>query len=274
MMFLYRNGIESQGPSREDFLRNPHAWSEAAMLRRQMVELGEIWKSRNTIGVMAAVQACLFVHMAKADGVITETEMRQIRKSIVEHFGNIDHSVVGQSISILKKYLPRYSFSTLVESALLIVEAWDELGIELHFTQKVRSELDNRILIALYQVALTDGLKTEESRFFNELTRRMGVPPETIEYLIRAAHFRMNTGYEQKQRAPMSEDQKLEEARKLFQLGNTFSMDDLNRAWRAYAKFNHPDRYHNAEKSLYEKLNRDFAASQEAYERLKDHAAG
>jgi uncharacterized tellurite resistance protein B-like protein len=228
------------------------------------------FERRNSLDILAAILATLCTHIAKADGNISENEMRTIRNAMDENFANkVDHYFIAEIVKITKNHLVGLGFSNIYLSAVEVAHLYLELVQ--YLPAEEREELILLLFTNLYEVTLADGIFSKEKEaMFSAILQRFGASEDYVEMIRRTAHYKFNRkNYSGNHYAtPQS---KVENARKLFGLNESFTKEELDKSWKKMALNYHPDRYHNQGEEIYKLMNQKFLEAKEAYDILNDY---
>lgn len=254
---------------------------------RQYVS-GLIFKIRNEISnhaiiaQYAALLASACIHIAKSDGRISEKEIQVIRQAIHREFsGDVDENLIARIVSYTKQHIQNFSkeqiFQSLVEVVNLYFQHLEVAGWE------ARIELTSMLFLMIYEVALADGGVTQtEEELFNRLCYHFSLPGAYVQNIKRTAQYNVNaranrgssssynySGQGQAFTYEYADNTKLKNSLALFNLKETYTLEELEKAWKQMAVMYHPDKFHNAKPEIYELMNKKFIEAKDAYEFLK-----
>jgi len=234
-------------------------------------ELEVLFGNKRVLDVIAAVEVCISLHMAKSDGYISDAEMKGIRDDIIEKFGDdVNHSLIAEGVGVVKKYIKDFNNDELVISAYFIIDIWGKiLQNHLDLSDEQFFNFVAQLFSIIYRTALTDGmLKPAEETFFKKLCNIFKLDQESQDYLIRMAIYQ-NNAKKYKNEMKNDENDRFRESIKLFNLKPDYSSIDLEKAWKDFIRFNHPDKFHNVGEEIYRTINAAFVDGKNAYEFLK-----
>lgn len=245
---------------------------------------GLIFKIRNEIvgySVLeqyAAILVSACIHIAKSDGRISEKEILVIRQAIHREFqGNVDETLIARIVSHTKQHIQNFSkeeiFQSLIEVVNLYFQHLNTAGWE------ARIELTSMLFLMIYEVALADGGVTQtEEELFNRLCFHFSLPGPYVQNIKRTAQYNVNARSNRSSSSNYSgqasnyeyaENAKLKNSLGLFNLKETYTLEELEKAWKQMAVMYHPDKFHNAKPEIYELMNKKFIEAKDAYEFLK-----
>ncbi len=243
-------------------------------------EISDLYKfineySNTLFDTMVLMNFTLSLHMAKADGRIDSSETEGIREYLNQEFGDeVDHKILGQASTIIKKHLANFNNDELVLSANICLNIWNDVLEEAYSdlgkkeVEEIFLQLITSIFSFIYEVALMDGkIHENEVIFFNKLCKSFGYNEQSINYFIGIANYNFNARINSKNQQNR-EDNKFKNALELFQLKDNFSKEELQKAWKEFVKLNHPDKFHNFDKEIYEKMNSKFKEGKDLYDYL------
>ena len=110
-------------------------------------------------------------------------------------------------------------------------------------------------------------LQSSETRFFKGICDYFHLDREAREYIERVGEYQFNARKNRNESVKESEKE-IENALKLFQLNGNYTKEELQKAWKNYAKLNHPDKFHSVDRGLYEKINAQFLEAKKGYDLL------
>jgi uncharacterized tellurite resistance protein B-like protein len=245
---------------------------------------GLVFRIRNEIqghaiiGQYAAILASACIHIAKSDGRISEKEIQVIRQSIQREFqGEVNENLIAKIVGYTKQHIQNFSkeeiFQSLVEVVNLYFQHLEVAGWE------ARLELTSMLFLMIYEVALADGGVTQtEEELFNRLCFQFSLPGAYVQNIKRTAQYNVNartnrssnSGYTgQAYNYEYTDNSKLKNSLALFNLKETYTIEELEKAWKQMAIMYHPDKFHNAKPEIYELMNKKFIEAKDAYEFLK-----
>ncbi|HMX34267.1 MAG TPA: TerB family tellurite resistance protein, partial [Leptospiraceae bacterium] len=215
------------------------------------------------------LEFCISMHMAKADGVIDSSEIDGIRnyfkETYVEH---LDETLLAKASPLVREYIQNYEPDELILSACLTLNVWYDILEDTFPDSEIRDELTMQIFSFVYQVAMMDGvIASSEERFFKGVCEFFKFPTDFQDHIKRTAEYQFNVR-KNKANTENKEAKDFENALKLFQLTPNYTKEDLQKAWKNFAKLNHPDRFHNVDRELYEKINAQFLDAKNGYDLL------
>jgi tellurite resistance protein len=214
----------------------------------------------NRVGfALGFIQTCVALQMAKADGVITVDELKTIKTSIFEAYGNLlGEKDLEKAYELNKEHLGNLSQSEISALAGALVVHLCNIVMENFNDEEARDQLVVHILTLPYEVALADGRVThEEERLFHAICDAAGIDQDTRISIARLAEFNA----QQRSNFEKHIDNKirnLREALQLFGLKHGFTDEDFKEAWRTFAKLNHPDRFHNVDPIMHAQVTERF----------------
>ena len=217
----------------------------------------------------AAILVSACIHIAKSDGRISEKEIQVIRQAIHREFqGNVDENLIARIVGHFSK---DQIFLSLVDVVNLYFQHLDTAGWE------ARIELTSMLFLMIYEVALADGGVTQaEEELFNRLCFQFSLPGSYIQNIKRTAQYNVNaranrsSNYSgQAYNYEYADNSKLKNSLALFNLRETYTLEELEKAWKQMAIMYHPDKFHNAKPEIYELMNKKFIEAKDAYEFLK-----
>lgn len=223
----------------------------------------------------AAILASACIHIAKSDGRISEMEILAIRQAIHREFHNqVDENLIARIVSDTKYHIQNFSkeqiFQSLVDVVNLYFQHLEVAGWE------ARIELTSMLFLMIYEVALADGRVTQtEEELFNRLCYHFSLPGMYVHNIKRTAQYNVNarsnrsdyTG--QSYNYEYTDSSKLKNALTLFNLNESYTLEELEKAWKQIAVMYHPDKFHNSKPEIYELMNKKFIEAKDAYEYLK-----
>lgn len=242
-----------------------------------------VYKIRNEIGgysileQYAAILVSACIHIAKSDGRISEKEILVIRQAIQREFqGNVDENLIARIVGYTKGHIQNFSkeeiFQSLVEVVNLYFQHLNGAGWE------ARIELTSMPFLMIYEVALADGGVTQaEEDLFNRLCFQFSLPGAYVQNIKRTAQYNVNARANQSSSGHTGQaytreyvdSSKLKNSLALFNLKETYTLEELEKAWKQMAIMYHPDKFHNAKPEIYELMNKKFIEAKDAYEFLK-----
>ena len=242
-----------------------------------------VYKIRNEIGgysileQYAAILVSACIHIAKSDGRISEKEILVIRQAIQREFqGNVDENLIARVVGYTKQHIQNFSkeeiFQSLVEVVNLYLQHLNGAGWE------ARIELTSMLFLMIYEVALADGGVTQaEEDLFNRLCFQFSLPGAYVQNIKRTAQYNVNARANQSSSGhtghaythEYADSSKLKNSLALFNLKETYTLEELEKAWKQMAIMYHPDKFHNAKPEIYELMNKKFIEAKDAYEFLK-----
>ena len=242
-----------------------------------------VYKIRNEIGgysileQYAAILVSACIHIAKSDGRISEKEILVIRQAIQREFqGNVDENLIARVVGYTKQHIQNFSkeeiFQSLVEVVNLYFQHLNGAGWE------ARIELTSMLFLMIYEVALADGGVTQaEEDLFNRLCFQFSLPGAYVQNIKRTAQYNVNARTNQNSSGHTGQaytreyvdSSKLKNSLVLFNLKETYTLEELEKAWKQMAIMYHPDKFHNAKPEIYELMNKKFIEAKDAYEFLK-----
>ncbi|MBK6607940.1 MAG: DnaJ domain-containing protein [Leptospiraceae bacterium] len=242
-----------------------------------------VYKIRNEIGgysileQYAAILVSACIHIAKSDGRISEKEILVIRQAIQREFqGNVDENLIARIVGYTKGHIQNFSkeeiFQSLVEVVNLYFQHLNGAGWE------ARIELTSMLFLMIYEVALADGGVTQaEEDLFNRLCFQFSLPGAYVQNIKRTAQYNVNARTNQNSSGHTGQaytreyvdSSKLKNSLVLFNLKETYTLEELEKAWKQMAIMYHPDKFHNAKPEIYELMNKKFIEAKDAYEFLK-----
>lgn len=223
----------------------------------------------------AAILASACIHIAKSDGRISEKEISVIRQAIHREFqNNVEETLIAQVVSYTKLHIQNFSkeqiFNSLVDVVNLYFQHLSIAGWE------ARIELTSMLFLMIYEVALADGDVTQtEEELFNRLCYQFSLPGAYVQNIKRTARYNVNARANRSSSnysysyQDVGDSSKLKNALTLFNLTESYSLEELEKAWKQIAILYHPDKFHNAKPEIYELMNKKFIEAKEAYEFLK-----
>lgn len=226
----------------------------------------------------AAILASACIHIAKSDGRISEKEIQVIRQAIHREFqGNVDENLIARIVGHTKQHIQNFSkeqiFESLVDVVNLYFQHLDMAGWE------ARIELTSMLFLMIYEVALADGGVTQaEEELFNRLCFKFSLPGSYVQNIKRTAQYNVNARANRSSSSNYSgqaynyeyaDNAKLKNSLSLFNLKDTYTLEELEKAWKQMAIMYHPDKFHNAKPEIYELMNKKFIEAKDAYEFLK-----
>ena len=233
-------------------------------------------KYRTEIEKYAAILASASIHIAKSDGRISEKEIETLRITIYREFaGNIDDKLIAKIVQITKEEISNKTleeiFDSLIQTINLFYYYLQNAGWE------ARVELTTILFTLIYEVAISDGgITSTEEHLFNRLCYHFSIPGPYVENIKRTAFYNYNTRQNEKysNRSNHYQDKnytlsKRKSALELFNLGENFTLQELEKAWKQLAVQYHPDKFHSAKPEIYNLMNKKFVEAKEAYEFLK-----
>ncbi len=253
-------------PQEQDFPR----YSTQKLQNIYIQNLRRMFEYRHSIDILGAILATLCTHIAKSDGNISESEMKTIRGSIEESLPkSVDHRFIAEVVALTKKHLSKLGFTGIYLSAVEVTNLYLEL-IQ-YLSQSEREEFLLLLFTNLYEVTLADGVfsKEKEAMFF-AILKRFGASEEYIEMVRRTATYKFNRK-KYSQGNYTSQEIKIENARKLFDLKENFTKEELDKAWKKIALNYHPDKYHSQGEEIYKMMNQKFLEAKEAYDLLSEY---
>ncbi|MBP7284929.1 MAG: TerB family tellurite resistance protein, partial [Leptospiraceae bacterium] len=213
----------------------------------------------------AAILVSACIHIAKSDGRISEKEIQVIRQAIHREFqGNVDENLIARIVGHTKQHIQNFSkdqiFLSLVDVVNLYFQHLDTAGWE------ARIELTSMLFLMIYEVALADGGVTQaEEELFNRLCFQFSLPGSYIQNIKRTAQYNVNaranrsSNYSgQAYNYEYADNSKLKNSLALFNLRETYTLEELEKAWKQMAIMYHPDKFHNAKPEIYELMNKKF----------------
>jgi uncharacterized tellurite resistance protein B-like protein len=233
--------------------------------------------SYTNLDTFQLLQFIVCVHMAKADGQISKTEIDGIREYFQEDFQeDFRDDLLAKASVLIKKHIQDYSTEELAVSAAFCMDSWFEVINSCYNTKnsKEDEEVENlaaHVFSTVYKVALIDGIEESEKKFFYRMCQHLNISNETIEFTIRFAEYLFNSEKYEKE-TTLKDDEKIKLGLKLFNLKENFTKEELTSSWKNFAKTNHPDRFHFLEKEEYNKINESFLKAKESYEFLLERA--
>lgn len=235
-----------------------------------ILKLRELFEGRSGINILASVMASISIHIAKADGRISDKEIESIRFSVDRVFGGkADHGFISEIVQITKEHLQRIGIPNIFSSILEVFQIYIEL-IQ-YLPPDDRNDFFINLFTMLYEVALADEgkLNAQEERIFHALYAHFGIPLEYQELIRRSAHYNFSSRNNRSQKNPIqSSSEKIQSALELFGLKENYSKEELDRAWKKFAVLYHPDKHHNSDPELYKVMNEKFVQAKESYEYL------
>ena len=181
----------------------------------------------------------------KADGVIRDAEVRIVRESFIQAFGQ-ERAV--KAFALFKNFALKNDVNRVAN--------------ELHYTMSYQNRLN--LLPFLFQVAMVDGDYSEaENRVIHSIAHNLGIAEQHFQYIFRmfvSAGYNSSTASEKMQSVSPYAILGVEEGA---------SQEDVKRSYRSLAKKYHPDRlvkYSDAERVA---AQEKFIEIQKAYEKIK-----
>lgn len=250
--------------------RKYRSYSDSRIQNTYIRNLRNLFEQRNPLDVLAANLAALCTHIAKADGSISENEMKTIRNSIEENIpGKIDHYFIAEIVNFTKKHLSGLGFNRIYLSAVDVAYLYLEMVQYLQSDE--REELLLILFTNLYEVTLADGVfSREKEAMFSAILQRFGASEDYVEMIRRTARYKFNQKRYSKTPS-ISQESKMENARKLFDLRENFTKEELDKAWKKMALNYHPDKYHNQGEEIYKMMNQKFLEAKQAYDLLNEY---
>ncbi|MCB1177915.1 MAG: DnaJ domain-containing protein [Leptospiraceae bacterium] len=236
------------------------------------LELRYLFEYRSAVETLAAILACICIHIAKADGKISEKEIKTIKNSIDENFYfNIDHKFISKVVTLTKDHINSIGINKLFFSSERVMFLYLEL-IQSQAPQK-RNELITLLFTIIYEVAISDhGYASPEKEYlFNALCEKFGMSLEKQEVIKRTAKYKYNMRNNTYSNSNNFQTNKISEARKLFGLEQNFNKTDLDKSWKKIAMMYHPDKFHSEGEEVYNAMNKKFLEAKNAYDILSDY---
>jgi uncharacterized tellurite resistance protein B-like protein len=253
-------------------IRTRYRRESQSELQNYIYNLRILFENRNSIDVLSAILAGLCIHIAKADGKISENEIKTIRASIDENFRDkIDHKFISEIVTLTKQHIQTVGLNKLFQSAEKVMFLY--LEIIQYLPSRNQEELITLLFTIIYEVAISDtGYASHEKEvLFDALCTRFGITSDYQEVIKRTAVYKYNlhknSGVNDKSR----QDNQIQEAKKLFGLEDNFTKDDLEKAWKKMAMAYHPDKFHNKGEEVYNMMNQKFLQAKQAYDLLNDY---
>jgi len=234
-----------------------------------ILKLKELFEGRSGVDILASVMASISIHIAKSDGHITDKEIESIRSSVDRIFnGKVNHNFIAEVVSITKEHLNAIGLGNILPSILEVFQIYTDL-IK-YLPAEERGEFFITLFTMLYEVALADegALNYPEEKIFQALYIHFGIPLEYQDLIKRTAHYNYNIKNNKQRYSPINSEKKLSSALELFNLKESYSKEDLDKAWKKMALLYHPDKYHNSDPELYKVMNEKFVQAKEVYEYL------
>lgn len=235
-----------------------------------ILKLRELFDGQSGINILASVMASISIHIAKADGRISDKEIESIRFSVDRVFGGkADHGFISEVVQFTKEHLQRIGLSNIFPSILEVFQIYNEL-IQ-YLPPDERNDFFINLFTMLYEVALADEgrLNAQEERIFHALYAHFGIPLEYQELIRRSAHYNFSSRNNRSQKKPyQSSTEKIQTYLELFGLNANYTKEELDKAWKKFALLYHPDKHHNSDPELYKVMNEKFVQAKEAYEYL------
>jgi uncharacterized tellurite resistance protein B-like protein len=224
---------------------------------------------KTTLDTFLFLEFCISIHMAKADGVIDNSEIEGIRSYFKETYGDeLDESLLAKASPMVREFIQTYTPDELILSACISLDVWFEVLKGTIEDEETRTEFIFQIFGFVYQVALMDGiLQSSETRFFKGICDYFHLDREAREYIERVGEYQFNARKNRNESVKESEKE-IENALKLFQLNGNYTKEELQKAWKNYAKLNHPDKFHSVDRGIYEKINAQFLEAKKGYDLL------
>ena len=167
--------------------------------------------------VFAAGVIALAAKLAKADGVVRETEIRVLRTVFPP--GEVDQA----------------SVAALYNEAKQTSEGFEEYAEQLYAVFRRRPAVLVQVLEILFAVALADGdLNRAEEAFLNRVAAIFRFPPQLVEMVRKRHEF---SGARAGAHEPTEEDNLA-----ILGLGPDTTNEEIKRKYRELVRENHPDR--------------------------------
>jgi uncharacterized tellurite resistance protein B-like protein len=230
--------------------------------------LRQSFLGNDSVNILCAILAAISTHIAKIDGLISGKEISAIREAIDRNFeSDVNHSFIAEVVSLTKDHLNRIGHSGILTSIFEVTDLYLELIRQLPGAEK--NEFKILLFTMLYEVGIADDgtLSKEEKIIFQGLFNHYGISIEFREVIRRTAEYNYNLRHKTEINSFRNVN-KLEEAMKFFGLENSFTREELEKAWKRFALAYHPDKYHNASSDIYELMNRKFLEGKEVYDYL------
>jgi uncharacterized tellurite resistance protein B-like protein len=235
-----------------------------------VIKLRELFDGRSGVDILASVMASISIHIAKADGKISDKEIESIRYSVDRVFnGKADHTFISEVVRITKEHLQSIGLGNILTSILEIFQIYIEL-IQ-YLPEDERNDFFISLFTMLYEVAIADDgkLNYPEEKIFQALYSNFGIPLEYQDLIKRTAQYNYNARKVNKDKpASISPEKKFKEALEFYGLKESYTKDELEKAWKKMALLYHPDKYHNSDPEVYRVMNEKFVQAKEIYEFL------
>jgi len=266
--------LEEDNSSNPDNVRNNNFQYRpefSNLIDKQVAEFGNFidQNCKTTLDTFLFLEFCISIHMAKADGVIDNSEIEGIRSYFKETYGkDLDESLLAKASPMVRENIQAYTPDELILSACISLDVWFEVLKGTFEDEDTRTEFIFQIFGFVYQVALMDGiLQSSEIKFFKGICDYFHLDKEAREYIERMGEYQFNARKNRNETVRESEKE-IENVLRLFQLKENYTKEELQKAWKNYAKLNHPDKFHSVDRSLYEKINAQFLEAKKGYDLL------
>jgi len=235
-----------------------------------VIKLRELFDGRSGVDILASVMASISIHIAKADGNISDKEIESIRYSVDRVFnGKADHTFISEVVRITKEHLQSIGLGNILTSILEIFQIYMEL-IQ-YLPEDERNDFFISLFTMLYEVAIADDgkLNYPEEKIFQALYSNFGIPLEYQDLIKRTAQYNYNARKVNKDKpASVSPEKKFKDALEFYGLKDSYTKEELEKAWKKMALLYHPDKYHNSDPEVYRVMNEKFVQAKEIYEFL------
>ncbi len=236
------------------------------------LKLRELFDGRTGVDILASVMASISIHIAKADGRISDKEIESIRYSVDRIFnGKADHTFISEVVRSTKEHLQSIGLGNILPSILEIFTIYIEL-IQ-YLPEDEKNDFFISLFTMLYEVAIADDGKLEypEEKIFQALYVHFGIPLEYQDLIKRTAQYNYSARVSGKNRpSPPSPEKKFKDALEFFGLKENYTKEELEKAWKKMALLYHPDKYHNSDPEVYRVMNEKFVQAKEVYEFLSN----
>lgn len=232
---------------------------------------------------LGALLSSALIHIAKADGRISEEEVSVIKINLIQNFGGeINELLIRRIAALTQEEITFYSidelFTSLVQLANLIFRYLEEEE------KSYRTEFTAVFFTSLYEVILADGFLTfQKEEIYSRLYREFDIPEGYIKSIKTAAFYNHNQRINRfrnskftRENADFTENnytssRKLQESLRFFNLNENFTPDDLDKAWKKIVIQYHPDKFHNSDPKTYQEANKKFLEAKDHFDYLKKY---
>jgi hypothetical protein len=167
------------------------------------------------------------------------------------------------------KYIQSIGLGNILTSILEIFQIYMEL-IQ-YLPEDERNDFFISLFTMLYEVAIADDgkLNYPEEKIFQALYSNFGIPLEYQDLIKRTAQYNYNARKVNKDKpASVSPEKKFKDALEFYGLKDSYTKEELEKAWKKMALLYHPDKYHNSDPEVYRVMNEKFVQAKEIYEFL------